>query len=219
MKISVSFLSKFEPFSRILEKINKSKASFIHVDVLDGIYTNSTTFFNKEMMESLKKSPKKIEVHLMTLHLKKYIDLFSYLNPEVIIYEFEATTKSDKVIKYIKDKNCKVGIAINPFTPVSSIIPYLKKIDLVLVMSVIPGYGSQKFIMSTKDKIKELEDLRKSLKANFLISVDGGINEESLKTLSNNKIDRAVAGSFVCNSANYDLQITTLEKSYQNKIL
>lgn len=211
MKVSVSFLNSLYSFNKTIKKINESNANYIHVDVMDGIFVNNITYFDKDMLKELKNSKKEKEVHLMTLNLKKYIDLFSFIKPMIIYYEFEATTNHNKVIKYIKDKGCKVGIAINPFTDMDSLKPYLKKIDAVLIMSVIPGYGSQKFLDDTSSRISELENLRKKTKTKFLINVDGGVNNETLSTLKDNSIDIVVAGSYICNCENYNKKIDELK--------
>ncbi len=211
MKTSISFLNSHYSFTKTIEKINESKASFIHVDVMDGLFVNNTTPFDKNMLDLLKKSKKPKEVHFMTLHLKKFIDVFSYIEPEIIIYEFEATTNHNAFIKHIKSKNCKVGIAIGPLTDISLLEPFLKKIDLVLVMSVIPGYGGQKFLMETVDRIKTLQKIREEKKLDFEISVDGGVNEETFAHLKNSSLDRVVVGSYVCKSADFDKQIDKLK--------
>lgn len=212
MKISVSFLSSQYNFGKTISLINESNASYIHVDVMDGLFVNNVTPFNKDTLDILRKSNKPKEVHLMTLHLKKFIDVFSYIDPECIIYEFEATTQHEKLIKYIKNKNCKVGIAIGPLTDISLIEPYLKKIDIVLVMSVIPGYGGQEFLLETIDRIAYLQKIREEKKLDFQISVDGGINDKTMKHLKDLTLDRVVVGSYVCKSADFDKQIEKLEK-------
>lgn len=207
MKTSISFLSSSYSFSKTIELINISKADFIHIDVMDGLFVNNRTPFQKEMLDILKKSKKAKEVHLMTLHLKQFIDVFSYIEPEIIIYEYEATSNHEEIIEYIKEKNCKVGIAINPLTDIEKITPYLKKVDMVLIMSVIPGYGGQQFIKATKNRILELQNLRDKKELSYLIHVDGGIDDKVMPCLKDTKIDRVVLGSYVCKSANFDKQI------------
>ena len=211
MKVSVSFLGTSD-FYKTIEKINQSSADCIHVDVADGLLVNNRTPFDKTMLDVLKKSKKPKEVHLMTLHLKKFIEVFTYINPEYIIYEFEATTEHNKLIKYIKEQNCKVGIAISPLTKLEAIEPYLKKIDQVLMMSIIPGYGSQKFLESAPNRIKELMNLKEKHQANFIINVDGGINKESVELLKDIPLDRVAVGSYIWKSANFDERINILKK-------
>lgn len=211
MKTSISFLSSNYGFKKTIELIAESNADYIHVDVMDGLFVNNKTNFTKKMLEELKEIAKPKDVHLMTLHLKNYIDVFSYLNPEFITFAYEATTNPDDIINYIKSKNIKVGIAINPFTEIETLIPYLNRIDLVLVMSVIPGYGGQKFISSTSNKILKLDRLRKEYKAKFKISVDGGIDENTIKEINKEKLDIVVSGSYVCNSSNFNKAIEKIK--------
>ena len=210
MKTSISFLKSKYDYEKTLDLIEKSNANYIHVDVMDGLFVNNKTNFTKKMIEMLKDNLKPKDVHLMTLHLKSYIDVFSYINPEYITFAYETTANPEEIISYIKEKNIKVGIAINPFTDVNVLTPYLNTIDLVLVMSVIPGYGGQKFIKTTNNKIKELDKLRKENKSKFKINIDGGIDEESINLIDKEKVDMVVSGSFVCYSADYDKQIAKL---------
>lgn len=213
MKTSISFLGVDYDFYKFIDRINASDADYIHIDVADGLFVNNRTAFNKEMLDYLKKSKKPKDVHLMTLHLKDFIDVFSYIQPKYITYPFEATTKHNQLIKYIKEKNCKVGIAISPLTDLKEIIPFLKKVDLIIVMSIIPGYGGQKFLPSTPKRIEELKELRKQKNATFKISVDGGINKESIETLKDTKPDIIIAGSYVYKSGNFNERINKLKNN------
>ena len=211
MKLTVSILKRYYSFEKTLEFIEKSNADYIHVDVIDGLFANNKTIFTKKMLESLKKNKKPKDVHLMTLHLKGYIDIFSYIEPEYIIFQMEASTNIEEIISYIKGKNVKVGLAISPLTDINTLIPYLNSIDLVLVMSVIPGYGGQKFILSTKERINILDKLRKEYNANFKISVDGGIDDKTIEKLDKKKLDIAISGSYVLNSADLNKKIKKLK--------
>lgn len=210
MKIAISFLSSRYDFTKTIELINKTSADYIHVDVMDGLFVNNTTPFNKNMLDILKSSKKKKDIHLMTLHVKQFVDVFSYLKPEYITYQFEALTNHNEMINYIKEKGCKVGISINPLTNIEDLDPYLNKIDLVLVMSVIPGYGGQKFLKETPERIKELKKRKKEQNAKFKISVDGGMNEETIQCLKKSKPNMIVTGSYVCKSTNFEEKIESL---------
>lgn len=211
MKVSVSILKRYYDFDKTLDLIEKSNADSIHLDVIDGIYANNKTVFTKKMLDCLKKNKKPKDVHLMTLHLKGFIDIFSYIEPEYITVQMEAATDIEETIEYIKSKNIKVGLAISPLTDISALIPYLNNVDLILVMSVIPGYGGQKFLKNTKERIKELDQLKKEYHAHFIISVDGAIDDKTIKQLDKKKIDIAVSGSFICNSSNFDEKIKKLK--------
>ncbi len=210
MKTSISFLSSNYDFFKTIDLINDSIADYIHVDVMDGLFVNNKTPFDKKMLVYLKESKKSKDVHLMTLHLKKFIDLFSYIEPEYITYPLEATTNHLEFIEYIKEKKCKAGLAISPLTDINKLIPYLNKVDLILVMSVIPGYGGQEFLKETPRRIKKLLELKKEYKAKFKISVDGGINEESIP-LVKGMLDMVVAGSYVCKHTDFNKQINKLK--------
>jgi len=196
MKTSITFLKSIDSFSNTINKINETDASMIHIDVMDGLFVKSVTPFDKEKLEILK-NKKKLEVHLMTLHLKKFIDVFSSLNPEYITFQFEATCDVLEYINYIKGKNIKVGIAISPLTNLEELKPFLSLIDLVIVMGVIPGYGGQKFIKTTTDRVDELYNYRKSNKLKYLISVDGGINDKTAIKVKEAGADVLVAGSYI----------------------
>lgn len=212
MKTSISFLKSDYDFYETIDKIEKSNADYIHVDIMDGLFVNNKTRFDKEMLDCLKNSKTKCDVHLMTLHLKSYIDVFSYINPEFITFELEASTNPKEIIKYIKSKKIKVGIAINPFTEIETILPFINTVDLVLVMSVIPGYGGQNFITSTSQKVEKLYKLRDDYKANFKISVDGGITDKTIKLLNKDCLDIVVSGSYICKSAYFNEQIERIKK-------
>ncbi len=212
MKISISFLKSCYDFKKTIDLINKSNADYIHIDVVDGLFSNSKTNFTKNKINYLKKIPKKKDVHLMTLHLKDYIDVFSLIKPEFITFQFESTTNHLEIINYIKSKNIKVGLAISPFTNLKEITPFLSELDLVLIMSVIPGYGGQKFIIREVKKVKELNKLKEKNKYNFLINVDGGIDYDKAKILKTIGANIIVAGSYVCNNYNFDENIDKLKE-------
>lgn len=210
--MSISFLKSDYDFYETIDKINKSNADYIHVDIMDGLFVSNKTRFDKEMLDYLKSSKTKCDVHLMTLHLKEYVDIFSYLDPEFITFEFEASTNPNDIIDYIRNKGVGVGIAINPFTEIEAVLPFINAVDLILVMSVIPGYGGQEFIKSTSKKIEKLYKLREEYKANFKISIDGGINDEAIKILNKDYLDIVVSGSYVCKSADFNEKIEKILK-------
>ncbi len=211
MKISVSFLKSNHHLATTLEQIANSKADSIHVDVMDGLFVTTKTDFTKEKLELLKQNKKPKEVHLMTLHLKNYIDFFASIHPECIIFPYEATTNVEEIIQYIKEKGIKVGIALNPFSDVLLIAPFMHTIDEVVIMSVIPGYGGQKFLPVAIEKINQLYELREKNKAHFLINVDGGIDDQTIQFIAS-KVDMAVSGSYVLNGMDINLQIDKLKK-------
>lgn len=210
MKVAVSFLKSAYDYQKTLMLIDKSKADYIHIDVMDGLFVNNKTIQEKEEFELLKKVKKNKDVHLMTLHLKSYIDLYATLNPKIITFHYEATTNPIEVINYIKRHNIKAGLAINPLTKITEIEPLLSIVDLVLIMSVTPGYGNQLFIPNTINKFNELVKIKNNKKYKFKISVDGGINADTIK-LFNKKLNMAVSGSYICNSSDFDEKINQLK--------
>ncbi len=213
MKTAITFLKCNQGFFKTIDLINASSTDYIHVDVIDGLFAANKTFIDQKMFQYLKESPKPKDVHLMTLHLKKYIDVYSNLNPFSITYQFEATTNHQETIDYIKSKNCKVGIAISPLTDLEELMPYLNQIDLILVMTIIPGYGGQKCIPETKERVEKLDQIRKEKKYTYLISVDGGINDKTIAYFKNAQLDIAVSGTYIVNSDSFDKQIESLKKN------
>lgn len=204
--ISVSFFSVKQDIENVIKKINSTTADFIHVDIADNTFVNNTSLEYEKIYYPLKASLKKKDIHLMVSDIKKYIDLYKNLNPEYITFHLESTTNIEEIINYIKSFNIKVGIALNPDTNIDLIKPYLNKIDLVLIMSVNPGYGGQKFIKDILDKIDILYEYKNIY--NFKIEVDGGINKNNINYL--NKADIIVVGSYITNSDNYQEKINEI---------
>ncbi len=207
MKISASFLKIQDKEDKILE-LDKY-TDYMHYDVMDGNFTESKT---PSLLGFDVQKPK--DVHLMVTELKKYIDLYSEINPLFLTFHVEATNNVMEIINYIKTKGIKVGLALNPDTLVSEVIPYLEYIDMVLVMSVVPGKGGQAFIDVT-DKINELDLYRKKNNLNYLIEVDGGINDKTASLLD--KADILVSGSYITDSKDYLEKIENLKGLFMEK--
>lgn len=189
-----------------VKNISETNTDYIHLDVMDGKFVQNKTLPYEEDIKRLEFCNKRLDVHLMVKDIKTYIDEYKILNPEFITFHVEATGDITNTIKYIKNI-CKVGISIKPDTSVDIIKPYLKDVDLVLVMSVEPGMGGQKFMDSSAQKISELRKLKQENGYNYLIEVDGGIND---KTIHIANADISVVGSFVTKSDNYQEQIKKL---------
>jgi len=209
VKIAVSYL-KSDNYKKCIEKINESSADFIHVDLCDGKYVQNKNFKISKLVKLLKVAKKPLDVHLMTLKPEKYIKKLVNLNIDSITIHLDATKKPLKLVEYIKSLGIKVGIASNPDESIDALMPYLEKIDKVLVMSVVPGLGGQDFICEVVDKIDALNKLKEN--KNFLVAVDGGINKNSIKYLQNKNIDIIVSGSYITDSLNYDEQIKSLKE-------
>jgi ribulose-phosphate 3-epimerase len=207
MLISGSFLSIKNNLKENIIKLDKSNIDYLHLDIMDSYFVPNITWNIEEIKTLLAGTTKKYDVHLMVKDVYKYIDDYSTLNPEYITIHLEACDNILDALNYIKNKNIKAGISIKPNTSVKELIPYLKYIDLVLVMSVEPGLGGQVFIPNTTNKLRTLNELKKEY--NFIIEVDGGINEDTIKYCM--YADIIVVGSFITNSDNYNQQIELLK--------
>lgn len=202
MKIHASFL-KIQNEKNNVIKLNEVSDG-MHYDVMDGIFVENKTIDFSQMQELDKLITKPKDIHLMVKDIYNYVDMYKELNPDYITFHYEATNDINKTIDYIKSFKIKVGLAINPNTAVRSILEYLNKIDLVLVMSVFPGKGGQEFI-DISEKINQLNIIRNINKLNYKIEVDGGINDQTINKIKG--ADIAVIGSFITNSDNYKNQI------------
>lgn len=206
MKISVSILSKKDDYKKVIKKLNKTSSDYLHLDIMDNTFTDTFSFDYKNAKKIAKLNKKKLDIHIMSSNLDNIIDDYIKLSPDIISFQVEAINNIRKYIDKIKDNNIKVGLAINPDTNIDTIKEYIKDIDVILVMSVYAGKGGQTFIKDTVNKIKEI----KKLKYNYLIEVDGGINNETIK-LINNYVDIVVSGSYIVNSKKYEEKINELK--------
>ncbi len=175
-KISVSILKEKDNYKSVIEKLNDEKIDYIHIDVMDNTFTSNSSFCDDEFINSVNSS-KKLDVHIMSTNLDKLICKYIKLKPKYISFHYEATRNIDKYIKIIKDNNIKVGLAISPDTKISEVEPYFDKIDMLLILSVKPGFGGQKFDKKVIEKLKQIK------KNKFKISIDGGINNETYKLI------------------------------------
>lgn len=206
MKISASFLSIKDSIKDNIKKLDNTSIDYLHLDIMDGKFVPNETWNITEIKDLLKEHTKPLDVHLMVDNVYNYIDKFAKLNPEFITFHYEAVTDPYLVVDYIKSYNIKAGISINPETDVTVLDDLLDYVDLVLIMSVTPGNGGQKFIESTINKVNYLKMKKKCYK--YVIEVDGGINDKNIKDL---KCDIAVVGSFITNSNNYQEQLDKLK--------
>ncbi len=206
MKVSVSILSEYERIISAVKKVNLSSADFIHIDVMDGAFVEDKKF-PLEVVKDIKLiSNKPLDIHLMVNSVKT-VKKYCEIMPDYLTFHIEILNNYD-IIDYVKSLGIKVGIAINPETDVSNIIPILDDIDLVLFMSVHPGLGGQKFI---DDVIEKIKDIKKIKPKNLVISVDGGVNDKTIELCKYAGCDMVVSGSFVTRKDNYDDAIKLLK--------
>ena len=199
MKVSVSILSNTLKPLDIVKELDKTNADAIHIDIMDGKFVDNKTWTTSEIIKLTKHSNLPLDVHLMVNNPSKYIEDYAMLNTNNITFHYEAVKDVNKVINEIKDYGLKVGIAVNPDTDVKNIYDYLSNIDIVLIMSVYPGKSGQVFINETLDKIKELKDYIVNNNLKTLISVDGGINDETGKLCKEAGADILVSASYIHN--------------------
>jgi ribulose-phosphate 3-epimerase len=204
--------SDFANLQKEITMINESSADWIHVDIMDGVFVPNISI-GLPVVHAVKKHAKKpLDVHLMIVQPERYIEAFRQAGAEYISVHAEACIHLHRTIEQIKATGAKAGVALNPHTPVSVLSEIINDIDLVCMMSVNPGFGGQKFIQNTYNKTRELAELIKKKKANVLIEIDGGVNQDNAKDLLDAGASVLVAGNFVFASTDPKATIEKLKK-------
>jgi ribulose-phosphate 3-epimerase len=210
--ISTSILNAdFSNLQKALEMINTSEADWFHLDIMDGVFVPNISF-GPPIVEQIKKHAKKLlDVHLMIVEPDKYIERFKESGAGYLTVHYEACTHLHRTIQNIKSLGIKAGVALNPHTPVELLKEIIQDIDLVLIMTVEPGFGGQTFIQHSYNKIVRLKNMIKETGSSALIEVDGGVDLSNTRLLVDSGVDVLVVGSFIFRSTNPQDTITKLK--------
>ena len=207
IQISPSILSAdFSQLGNEIKRLEEGGADMIHVDVMDGHFVPNLTIGPPVIKALRKKCSIKFDVHLMISPVHKYIEAYSDAGADIITIHPEATDNLEESILKIKSLNKKVGVSLNPETKIDLIIDYLEKIDLVLIMSVNPGFGGQKFMPEVLEKIRKLKKIQSENHLNFDIEIDGGINFDNCQSAIEAGANILVSGTTVFKSNNGDIK-------------
>lgn len=216
IKIAPSILSAdFTDLKNEIAKVEKAGADYLHVDVMDGMFVPNITF-GQGMVGAVKRiATVPLDVHLMIEKPERYIEEFAKAGADIITVHEEATVHLNRTLQQIKDCGKKAGVSINPSTSIENIVNVLDMVDMVLIMTINPGFGGQKFIESTLRKIKELKEIIIDMRYQIDIEVDGGINDKTAKKVVKAGANVLVAGSYIYGAEDTNKAVKALKEAYK----
>ena len=212
LKIAPSLLAaNFSDLRADMDMINRSEADWLHLDIMDGVFVPNISFGFPVLKHVAKLCHKPLDVHLMIVSPEKFIPEVKALGAYMMNVHYEACPHLHRVVQQIKEAGMKAGVTLNPATPVSLLTDIIRDVDMVLLMSVNPGFGGQEFIPHTLEKVKELRTLIGRTGSSALIEVDGGVNDETAPLLVEAGADVLVTGSYVFKSPSPEETIHSLK--------
>ncbi|GEM51155.1 ribulose-phosphate 3-epimerase [Empedobacter brevis] len=203
----------FGNLAKDIEMVNNSQAEWFHLDVMDGVFVPNISYGMPIIEKINSLTDKVLDVHLMIVDPDRYISTFKQVGADILTVHYEACTHLHRTIQAIKAEGMKAGVALNPHTPVSVLEDVISDVDLVLIMSVNPGFGGQKFIENTYNKVSKLKKMIHEAGANVIIEIDGGVGVQNASKLVEAGADALVAGSAVFNAENPTEYIAELRKA------
>ena len=201
----------FGNLQQAIEMVNASEADWFHIDIMDGVFVPNISYGMPVLSVIQKHATKPLDVHLMIVDPSRYISTFAKLGSDILTVHYEACTHLHRTLQAIKAEGMKAGVALNPHTPVSVLEDIIQEVDVLLLMSVNPGFGGQSFIENTYKKVRQAKTLIEQTGASTLIEIDGGVSLKNAKALIEAGADALVAGSFVFNAANPTQTIADLK--------
>ena len=201
----------FGNLQQAIEMVNASEADWFHIDIMDGVFVPNISYGMPVLSVIQKHATKPLDVHLMIVDPSRYISTFAKLGSDILTVHYEACTHLHRTLQAIKAEGMKAGVALNPHTPVSVLEDIIQDVDVLLLMSVNPGFGGQSFIENTYKKVRQAKTLIEQIGASTLIEIDGGVSLKNAKALVEAGADALVAGSFVFNAANPTQTIADLK--------
>ena len=201
----------FGNLQQAIEMVNASEADWFHIDIMDGVFVPNISYGMPVLSVIQKHATKPLDVHLMIVDPDRYISTFAKLGSDILTVHYEACTHLHRTLQAIKAEGMKAGVALNPHTPVAFLEDIIQEVDVLLLMSVNPGFGGQSFIENTYKKVRQAKTLIEQTGASTLIEIDGGVSLKNAKALVEAGADALVAGSFVFNAANPTQTIADLK--------